>query len=140
MVPLSTLVTLREVGGPITVNRYNLYTSAPIQGNVLPGKSDGEAIDAINQVANDTLPLTMRIEWTELMFLQIKAGNNAIYIFILSVISVFLALSALYESWALPLAVILVVPLCLLCSVFGVVNVASYLTETKRDVNIFVQI
>src|SRR6202161_116981 len=133
MVPLSTLVTLREVGGPITVNRYNLYTSAPIQGNVLPGKSDGEAIDAINQVANDTLPLTMRIEWTELMFLQIKAGNNAIYIFILSVISVFLALSALYESWALPLAVILVVPLCLLCSVFGVLY-------THTSVNIFVQI
>jgi multidrug efflux pump subunit AcrB len=134
MVPLSTLVTIREVGGPITVNRYNLYVSGPIQGNVLPGKSDGQAIDAINAVANDTLPLTMRIEWTELMFLQIRAGNTAIYIFILSVISVFLALSALYESWALPLAVILVVPLCLLCSVVGVVTVAG------KDVNIFVQI
>ena len=134
MVPQSTLVTLREIGGPITVNRYNLYTSAPIQGNVLPGKSDGEAIDAINQVADNTLPLSMRIEWTELMFLQIRAGNTAIYIFVLSVISVFLALSALYESWALPLAVILVVPLCLLCSVAGVVDVAG------KDVNIFVQI
>jgi multidrug efflux pump subunit AcrB len=134
MVPLSTLVTLREIGGPITVNRYNLYTSAPIQGNVLPGKSDGEAIDAINQVAEDTLPLSMRIEWTELMFLQIRAGNTAIYIFILSVLSVFLALSALYESWALPLAVILVVPMCMLCSVAGVVDVAG------KDVNIFVQI
>ncbi len=62
----------------------------------------------------------MRIEWTELMFLQIRAGNTAIYIFVLAVICVFLALSALYESWALPLAVILVVPLCLLCSVAGV--------------------
>jgi len=101
---------------------------------VLPGKSDGEAIDAINQVAEETLPLSMRIEWTELMFLQIRAGNTAIVIFILSVISVFMALSALYESWALPLAVILVVPLCLLCSVIGVVNVAG------KDVNIFVQI
>jgi multidrug efflux pump len=134
MVPLSTLVTLREIGGPITVTRYNLYTAAPIQGNVLPGKSDGEAIDAINQVADETLPLSMRIEWTELMFLQIRAGDTAIFIFILSVISVFMALSALYESWALPLAVILVVPLCLLCSVIGVVNVAG------KDVNIFVQI
>jgi multidrug efflux pump subunit AcrB len=140
MVPLSTLVTLKEVGGPITVNRYNLYTSAPIQGNVLPGKSDGEAIDAINKVSEDTLPLSMRIEWTELMFLQIRAGNTAIYIFILSVISVFLALSALYESWTLPLAVILVVPLCLLCSVVGVVDVGSWASGTKRDVNIFVQI
>jgi multidrug efflux pump subunit AcrB len=134
MVPLSTLITLREIGGPITVNRYNLYTSAPIQGNVLPGKSDGEAIDAINQVADDTLPLSMRIEWTELMFLQIRAGNTAIWIFLLSVVCVFMALSALYESWALPLAVILVVPLCMLCSVVGVVIVAG------KDVNIFVQI
>jgi multidrug efflux pump len=74
------------------------------------------------------------------MFLQIRAGDTAIYIFLLSVISVFLALSALYESWTLPLAVILVVPLCLLCSVVGVVNVASWATGTKRDVNIFVQI
>ncbi len=140
MVPLSTLVALKEIGGPITVNRYNLYTAAPIQGNVLPGKSDGEAVDAIDKVAVDTLPLSMRIEWTELMFLQNRAGNTAIYIFILSVISVFLALSALYESWSLPLAVILVVPLCLLCSVVGVVDVASYLSGMKRDVNVFVQI
>ena len=134
MVPLSALITIREVGGPITVNRYNLYTSAPIQGNVLPGKSDGEAIDAINKVADDTLPLSMRIEWTELMFLQIKAGDTAIWIFGFSVFCVFLALAGLYESWTLPLAVILVVPLCLLCSVIGVVMVAG------KDVNIFVQI
>jgi multidrug efflux pump len=133
MVPLGTLVKIREVGGPISVTRYNLYVSAPINGNVLPGTSDGDAIAAVQQVADETLPRSMRIEWTELMFLQIKAGNTAIYVFILSVISVFLALAALYESWSLPLAVILVVPLCLLCSVAGVVF-------TDRDVNIFVQI
>jgi multidrug efflux pump len=115
------------------VTRYNLYVSAPINGNVIHGVSDGDAIAAINQEANDALPLSMRIEWTELMFMQIRAGNTAIYIFMLSVLSVFLALSALYESWALPLAVILVVPLCLLCSVAGV-------RFTDRDVNIFVQI
>ena len=135
MVPLSTLVTIKEVGGPITINRYNLYTASSINGNVLPGVSDGDAIKAINQKADETLPLSMRIEWTELMFLQIRAGNTAIYVFILSVISVFLALSALYESWTLPLAVILVVPLCLLCSVVGVQYVPP-----GRDVNIFVQI
>src|SRR5205085_9709933 len=101
--------------------------------NVLPGTSDGDAIAAVNRVADETLPLSMRIEWTELMFMQIRAGNTAIYVFILSVVSVFLALSALYESWPLPLAVILVVPLCLLCSVAGV-------RSTDRDVNIFVQI
>ncbi|WP_020469016.1 efflux RND transporter permease subunit [Zavarzinella formosa] len=133
MVPLSTLVNIREVGGPISITRYNLYPSAAINGNVAPGVSDGDAINAINQVSDDTLPLTMRIEWTELMYMQIRAGNTAIYVFILSVISVFLALSALYESWTLPLAVILVVPLCLLCSVAGVLF-------TNRDVNIFVQI
>jgi multidrug efflux pump len=134
MVPLSTLVKIREVGGPITVTRYNLYTSATINGNVLPGVSNGEAIAAINQVAEETLPRSMRIEWTELMYLQIRAGNTAIYVFFLSVVSVFLALAALYESWSLPLAVILVVPLCLLCSVVGIWQV------TGRDVNIFVQI
>jgi multidrug efflux pump len=115
------------------VQRYNLYTSAPINGNVRPGGSDGDAINAINKLAAQELPLSMRVEWTELMYLQIKAGNTAIYVFILAVVSVFLALAALYESWSLPLAVILVVPLCLLCSVAGV-------RYTDRDVNIFVQI
>ncbi|HJZ59738.1 MAG TPA: efflux RND transporter permease subunit [Gemmataceae bacterium] len=134
MVPLSTLVTVKEVAGPISVTRYNLYTAAPINGNVRPGDSDGDAINAINAVAEGTLPLSMRIEWTELMFMQLRAGNTAIYVFLLSVVSVFLALSALYESWSLPLAVILVVPLCLLCSVVGTWRV------TGRDVNIFVQI
>jgi multidrug efflux pump len=119
MVPLSTLVHAREIGGPISVTRYNLYTAAAVNGNVEVG-SDGQAIAAINQLAQYTLPLTMKIEWTELMFMQIRAGSTAIYVFILAVISVFLALSALYESWSLPLAVILVVPLCLLCSVEGV--------------------
>jgi multidrug efflux pump len=133
MVPLSSLLTPREVGGPISVTRYNLYTAAPINGNVAPGQSSGEAIAEINRVADETLPLTMRIEWTELMFMQLLAGNTAVYIFFLAVIFVFLALAALYESWALPLAVILVVPLCMLCSVCGVLF-------TNRDVNIFVQI
>jgi multidrug efflux pump len=133
MVPLSTMLTVRDIGGPISVTRYNLYTSAAIQGNVQAGASSGEAISQIDKLADDTLPRSMRIEWTELMYLQILAGNTAIYVFILAVISVFLALSALYESWALPLAVILVVPLCLLCSVSGV-------RFTDRDVNIFVQI
>jgi multidrug efflux pump len=134
MIPLSTLVTVKEVYGPISITRYNLYVAAPINGNVRPGDSDGDAINAINQMADETLPLSMRIEWTELMYMQLRAGNTAIYVFLLSVVSVFLALSALYESWSLPLAVILVVPLCLLCSVVGTWQV------TGRDVNIFVQI
>ncbi|OWK43449.1 efflux RND transporter permease subunit [Fimbriiglobus ruber] len=133
MVPLGTLVKIKEIGGPISVTRYNLYTAAAIVGNVQPGESDGTAIESINKLAEETLPLTMSIEWTELMFMQIRSGNTAIYVFVLAVISVFLALAALYESWALPLAVILVVPLCMLFSVSGILY-------TGRDVNIFVQI
>ena len=138
MVPLSTLLTVREIGGPISVTRYNLYTSAAqFNGKIAAGQSSGDAIKAINKSADETLPLSMRIEWTDLMFLQIRAGNTAIYVFILAVICVFLALSALYESWTLPLAVILVVPLCLLSSVAGVLFTSLF---TPRDVNIFVQI
>jgi multidrug efflux pump len=133
MVPIGTLLDLEPMGGPISVTRYNLYTAASINGNIQTGVSTGEAIDTINRIAAATLPLSMKADWTELMFLQIRAGNTAIYVFFLAIVCVFLALAALYESWTLPLAVILVVPLCLLCSVQGV-------RWTDRDVNIFVQI
>jgi multidrug efflux pump len=139
MVPLGTLVNVNHVksdrGGPIVVTRYNLYTSASITGNMLPGFSSGDAIKAINQAARESLPLSMKEEWTELMFVQIRAAekNPALFVFALAVASVFLALAALYESWALPLPVILVAPMCLLCSVSG----GLY---SGRDVNIFVQI
>jgi multidrug efflux pump len=133
MVPLGTLINLREVGGPISVTRYNLYQATAVNGNIRTGFSTGDAIRTIETIANDSLPLSMKADWTELMFLQKIAGNDATYVFLLSIVSVFLALAALYESWSLPLAVILVVPLCLLCSVSGVLL-------THRDVNIFVQI
>ncbi len=119
MVPLGTLVNVREVGGPITVTRYNLYTASPITGGLAAGVSSGNTIKDIDRLTDETLPLSMKAEWTEVMFLQIRAGNTAIYVFALSVVSVFLALAALYESWSLPLAVILVVPMCLLCSLVG---------------------
>jgi len=133
MVQLGTLVTPREVGGPIFVNRYNLYASASITGNLRPGGSSGVAIAQVEELSRESLPITMSTEWTEIMFMQIRAGNTATYVFALAVVCVFLALAALYESWSLPLAVILVVPLCLLCSVTGVL-----LSHT--DVNLFVQI
>ncbi|MBV8486941.1 MAG: efflux RND transporter permease subunit, partial [Planctomycetaceae bacterium] len=132
MVPLGTLIQPREIGGPVSVMRYNLYQAATINGNV-QDISTGDAIAAIDDLAARTLPLSMRTEWTELMFMQLRAGNTAIFVFLLSILCVFMALAALYESWTLPLAVILVVPLCLLCSVAGVLY-------THRDVNIFVQI
>jgi multidrug efflux pump len=133
MVPLGTLVTVRAVSGPVMVQRYNLYTAAPITGNLRPGASTGPAIATMEGLANQTLPRSMSTEWTELMFIQIRAGNTAIYVFALAVLFVFLALAALYESWALPLAVILVVPLCLLCSAAGVLF-------RGLSVDIFVQI
>jgi multidrug efflux pump len=133
MVPLGTLVNLRGINGPVLVQRYNLYTAAPITGNVLPSLSTGEAIAAIESMAEKTLPRSMSTEWTELFFIQIRAGNTTLAVFGIAVVFVFLALAALYESWSLPLAVILVVPLCLLCSVAGVL-----LSHTA--VNIFVQI
>jgi multidrug efflux pump len=131
MVPLSTLVTLRNINGPVTVTRYNLYASAAVSGNVPPKVSSGEAITAVD-AASQALPRAMATEWTELMFLQIRAGNTAIHVFLLAIVFVFLALAALYESWALPLAVILVVPMCLLCSVGGVLL-------SGKPVDIFVQ-
>lgn len=133
MVPLGTVAKLVEVGGPISVTRYNLYKGASVTGSIMTGYSTGDVIKEIDRVARETLPLSMKADWTELMFLQIRAGNTSIYVFFLAIACVFLALSALYESWTLPLAVILVVPLCLLCSVAGVLY-------TNRDVNIFVQI
>jgi multidrug efflux pump len=133
MVSLGTLVNVREVGGPVFVTRYNLSIAAPITGNVQTGTSSGTAITNVEEIAADVLPRSMKTEWTELLFMQIRAGNTAIYVFALAVICVFLSLAALYESWSLPLAVILVVPLCLLCSVVGV-------EYTNRPVDIFVQI
>lgn len=133
MVPLGSLAKLREIGGPVLVMRYNLFTAAPVNGNVTSAMSSGEAIAEIESTAASVLPRSMKTEWTELMFMQIRAGNTTLDVFALAVVFVFLALAALYESWTLPLAVILVVPLCLLCSVAGVL-------ATHDSVNIFVQI
>jgi multidrug efflux pump len=133
MVLLGTLVKPREIGGPVYVTRYNLYAAAPITGSLAPGVSTGNVIQEVNRLSRQTLPITMQSEWTEIMFMQIRAGDTAMYVFALAVVCVFLALAALYESWSLPLAVILVVPLCLLCSVGGVLF-------SHKDVDIFVQI
>jgi hydrophobe/amphiphile efflux-1 (HAE1) family protein len=133
MVPLGTLVTARDVDGPVMVSRYNLYASAAVNGIPLPPLSSGDAIDLVEDLAAQTLPPSMQTEWTDLTYFQIKAGNTAMYVFALAVVIVFLALAALYESWALPLAVILVVPMCLLCALIGVFI-------HRLPMNIFVQI
>jgi hydrophobe/amphiphile efflux-1 (HAE1) family protein len=133
MVRLATVLSVRSTSGPVLILRYNMYSAAAITGNTAPGTSSGQAVPMMEAIANRQLPRSMGYEWTELMYLQNQAGNTAMYVFALAVVFVFLALAALYESWKLPLAVILVVPMCLLCSVVGV-DLAG------QDVTIFVQI
>ncbi|HEY7648186.1 MAG TPA: multidrug efflux RND transporter permease subunit [Methylomirabilota bacterium] len=114
MVPLSTLVTVKPITGPDTISHYNLYRSAEIAGDTAPGASSGQAIAAMQELARRFLPSGMAYEWTGLAFQEIEAGSWAPYVFALSALFVFLVLAAQYESWLVPLAVILAVPLGLL--------------------------
>jgi multidrug efflux pump subunit AcrB len=134
MIPLGSLVTIHGQSGPVAVMRYNMYSSAAILGNTVPGVSSGEAIRRMEAIADRQLPRgTMARDWTELTYLQKNAGNTAAFVFGLAVLFVFLVLAAQYESWSLPLAVILVVPMCLLCSI-------TVVTLAGLEVNIFTQI
>ncbi len=120
MVRLGTLLDVRDTSGPVMVMRYNMYSAAAITGNPAPGTGSAQAVARMGQAADAELPQSMRTEWTGLAYLQNQAGNSALWSFVLAVAFVFLVLAAQYESWSLPLAVILVVPMCLLCSVVGV--------------------
>jgi multidrug efflux pump len=133
MVPLGDFAKMRFVSGPAFVMRYNMYPSAAIYADAGPDTSSGQAIDHLYQAAEEQLPQSMRTEWTELARLQLDTGNTAMWVFLLAVVLVFLVLAAQYESWSLPLAVILVVPMCLLCAITGVI-------VARMDVNIFTQI
>jgi multidrug efflux pump len=133
MVPLGSLASVREGSGPLILTRYNMYPAAFINGSTAPGVSSGESINLVQQLAEKHLPQSMAYEWTEMAFLEQQAGNTAMILFGLSVVMVFLVLAALYESWSLPLAIILVVPLCLLGAVAGV-------AIAHMDVNILTQI
>ena len=133
MVPLGSLATIRMMGGPLVLTRYNMYPAASIQGNAAAGVSSGQAMDLMEAVARREFPRSMSFEWTEIAFIERMAANTGMIVFALSVIFVFLVLAALYESWSLPLAVILVVPMCVLSSLAGV-------WFAKMDINIFTQI
>src|SRR5262245_1189231 len=134
MVPVGSFLSVQEVTGPVMVQRYNLYPAATVNGGPAAGVSSGDAITRLEAAANaDTLPTSMRPEWTELAFLQLQTKDTAIRALILAVVLVFLVLAAQYESWALPLAVILVVPMCLLGAGYGV-------WFSGLDVNIFTQV
>ncbi|HLJ95579.1 MAG TPA: multidrug efflux RND transporter permease subunit [Gemmataceae bacterium] len=135
MVPLGAVLNIREIGGPINIGRYNMYTACAILGATKPGVSSGEGIEEMERLCAEVLPPGMAFEWTEINYMQVDAAKNIWnkLIFPLAVVFVFLVLAAQYESWALPLAVILVVPMCILSSLTGV-----YLTH--GDINIFTQI
>ncbi|MFN8390320.1 MAG: multidrug efflux RND transporter permease subunit [Bdellovibrionota bacterium] len=133
MVPLGSVVTLKDITGPDRIQRYNLYLSAEINGNTAPGFSSGQAIAAMEEVANKTLPTGYGYEWTDLAYQEKLAGNTALLIFPLCVLFVWLTHSAEYESFALSTAIILIVPMCLLCGIGGV-------WMRGMDNNIFTQI
>ena len=110
------------ISGPVMIIRYNMYPAAPINGNAGAGRQLGPGDRADGRRRRQaSCRRSMRSEWTELALLQLQTGNTAMCVFVLAVVLVFLVLAAQYESWSLPLAVILVVPMCLLCSIAGVV-------------------
>jgi hydrophobe/amphiphile efflux-1 (HAE1) family protein len=120
-VPLGAFTTVRDISGPYRVPRYNLYPAAELDGNAAPGYSQGQAIEIMEKLAAQTLPEGFGYEWTTLAFQQIRAGNTAMFAFVLAVVFVFLVLAAQFESLTLPLAVIMIVPMCLVASIIGVV-------------------
>jgi multidrug efflux pump len=142
MAPLGGIIDIRESSGPVTITRYNMFPAAAITGASLPGVSTGDVTQAMESLANKDLPRNMTYEWTELSLLQKQASevnqfrdlrNNPFSAFILGAVLVFFVLAGLYESWSLPMAVILVVPMCLLSAILGV-------TARGMDINIFTQI
>jgi hydrophobe/amphiphile efflux-1 (HAE1) family protein len=129
MVPLSTLVTVRPITGPDSIAHYNLYRAAEINGDTAPGASSGQAIAAMQDLARRLLPAGTAYEWSGLAFQEIEAGSRAGFVFALSALFVFLVLAAQYESWLVPLAVIMAVPL----GVLGALS-ALWLSGLANDV------
>ena len=133
MIPLGSVLSVKEGYGPSRATRYNSYPAADINGDAAPGYSAGQAKDAIEKIINETAPKGVTFEWTDLTYQQILAGNTTMYVFPICVLLVFMVLAAMYESLTLPLVVILIVPMCLLSAITGV-------WIAGNDNNIFTQI
>jgi multidrug efflux pump len=133
MVPLGSVIQVKQSYGPSQGLRYNAYPAADINGGPAPGVSSGEARTTMERLAAETLPNGIGYEWTDLTYQEILAGNTAVFVFPLCILLVFLVLAAQYESWTLPLAVVLIVPMCLLFAIGGI-------WLTKGDNNVFTQI
>jgi multidrug efflux pump len=142
MTPLGSVIDIRDSAGPVTITRYNMFPAATITGASLPGVSTGDVLHTMESLSDKELPRSMTSEWTELSFLQKQASKierfrdlrqNPFSAFVLGAVLVFFVLAGLYESWSLPLAVVLVVPMCLLSALAGI-------ALAGMDVNIFVQV
>src|SRR5690606_29324206 len=134
MVPIGSMVKVSQTYGPDPVLRYNGYPAADVLGEAdAQVMSSGEAMDKVTELAAQVLPNGMAIEWTDLSYQQSTQGRAALVVFPLAILLVFLVLAALYESWTLPLAVILIVPMCILAALLGV-------KLTGGDNNVFVQV
>jgi HAE1 family hydrophobic/amphiphilic exporter-1 len=133
MVPIGAVATFEDRTGAYRVPRYNLYPAAELQGAAAPGHSTGQALSAMERLAASELPEGFAYQWTELALQEKLAGNSGLLVFAAAAIFVFLLLAAQYESWSLPLAVVLIVPMCLLAAVSGILL-------RGMDVNILVQI
>jgi len=133
MALLGSLASRRGVNGPLLLTRYNTYPAAAINGTASAGISSGQSLDIMERLASQELPQAMTFEWTDMSYLELLSGSTGMVIFGFAVVMVFLVLAAQYESWSLPLAVILVVPMCLLSAIAGV-KIAAL------DINIFTQI
>ncbi len=118
-VPLGSVVSIKDETGPDRVVRYNLFPAVEVSGDSIPGFSSGQAIAAMEKLAGQILPTGIGYEWTDLAYQEVNQGNAAIFIFPLCVLFVFMVLASLYESWSLPLAIILIVPMCLLSALAG---------------------
>src|SRR5437764_2548917 len=142
MVPLGAVAEIRDSAGPVTITRYNMFPAATITGSWQPGTSTGDVLATMERLSAEELPRNMTTEWTELSYLQKQSGKaeqfrdlrqNPLSAFVLGAVLVFFVLAGLYESWSLPMAVILVVPMCLLSAIAGV-------AVRGMDINIFTQI
>jgi multidrug efflux pump len=142
MVPLGAVVDIRESNGPVTITRYNMLPAATITGSWQPSVSTGDVLRTMESLSDKELPRSMAYEWTELSYLQKRSSTieqfrdlrqNPFSAFVLGAVLVFFVLAGLYESWSLPVAVILVVPMCVLCAITGV-------AFRGMDNNIFTQV
>jgi len=133
MVPMSSLQSTRQTFGPQYTNRFNVYRAAQVTGAASPGYSSGQALDALEEVAKATLPPTISYDWSDLSYQERKASGNALQVFALSIVFVFLILAALYESWSLPFSVLLSVPV-------AVVGAFAGLLLRKFDFDVYAQV